>query len=75
MNTRALLVSLPSHKCKPWSSQVNNFIVRKTAKHEEITSVLGRLESITIMLKMGAHFLNNFRSIELKAQDTKQTQL
>ena len=71
MNTRALLVSLPSHKCTAWSSQVNNFIIRKTAKYDEITSVLRRLENITIILRMGAHFLNNFRSMELKAQDTK----
>ena len=68
LNTRVLLVSLPMHKCTAWSTQVTWFIVRSSAKYEDISSVIGRLENITIMFKMGAHFLNNFRALELKCK-------
>ena len=76
LNTRALLVTLPSHKCTTWSTQVTQFIDRSSidrssTKLENLSSVIGRLENITIMFKMGAHFLNNFRALELKAMASK----
>ena len=71
LNTRALLVTLPSHKCIAWSSQVTQFIDCSSTKLKNLSSVIGRLENITIMFRMGAHFLNNFRALGLKAMASK----
>lgn len=71
LNTRALLVTLPSHKCIAWSSQVSQFIDCSSTKLKNLSSVIGRLENITSMFRMGAHFLNNFRALELKAMASK----
>ena len=73
LNTRSLLVSLPSHKVKAWISQVETFIKNKTASYKDLQSVLGRLENVTILVRMGAHFLNNIRALEIRASASKHT--
>jgi len=62
---------VPMHKCTAWSTLVNTFIVRSSTKYEGLSSVIGCLENITIMFKWGAHFLNNFRALEIKANAMK----
>jgi hypothetical protein len=73
LNTRSLLVSLPSHKVKAWISQVETFIKNKTTSYKDLQSVLGRLENVTILVRMGAHFLNNIRALEIRASASKHT--
>jgi len=59
------------HKCTAWSAQVNWLIVQSSAKYEDLSSVIGRLENIRIVFRIGAHFLNNFQALELKASEKK----
>jgi hypothetical protein len=74
INTRALLVSLPSHKYLAWNSQIEDVIQAKTVKYKTLESILGRLENVAIILKMLGHFLNNIRSIQIKASKSKHNQ-
>ena len=69
-----LLVALPQHKFIAWSSQVQYFIDRKTAKPEELRSVLGRMENLATIIPMFGHFLNNVRALEIKATATDKSQ-
>ena len=43
LNTREMLIKLPDHKFKAWSSQLQNFTKQKRAKGKELQSLLGRL--------------------------------
>ena len=75
IDSRQLLVKLPSHKFIAWSSQVESFLTRKTANSKDLRSVLGRMENIAIMIPMFGHFLNNIRQLEIKATNTNKNQL
>ena len=75
LNTRKLLVSLPSHKYQAWNTQVEEIITAKSVNYKTLESVLGRLENVAIIVKMFGHFLNNIRSLQLKASKTKHNQI
>ena len=74
INTRKLLVSLPSHKYHAWNLQIEEVIKAKTVNYKTLESILGRLENVAIIVKMFGHFLNNIRSIQIKASKTKHNQ-
>jgi hypothetical protein len=75
LNTRELLVKLPSHKFIAWTSQVKTFITRSSANGDDLRSVLGRLENVAIIIPMFGHFLNNIRQLEIKASRTNKNQI
>jgi hypothetical protein len=75
LDSRSLLIKLPAHKFKAWSSQVNSFISRKTANEKDLSSVLGRLENVAVLIPSFGHFLNNIRQLEIKAAITKKNQV
>ena len=75
LDSRRLLVKLPSHKFIAWSSQVRSFLDRKTANSKDLRSVLGRMENVAIMIPMFGHFLNNIRQLEIKATNTNKNQI
>jgi hypothetical protein len=75
LDSRRLLIKLPAHKYKAWSSQVESFLTRKTANVDDLRSVLGRLENIAIIIPTFGHFLNNIRQLEIKASLTKKNQI
>jgi hypothetical protein len=68
LNSRSLLVKLPFHKFKAWTSQVDSFISRKSSNSKDLQSVLGRLENVAIIIPMFGHFLNNIRQLQIKAE-------
>ena len=74
LDSRRLLIKLPEHKHKAWSSQVESFISRKTTNVDDLRSVLGRLENIAIIIPTFGHFLNNIRQLEIKGALTKKNQ-
>jgi hypothetical protein len=67
VDSRRLLVSLPSHKFKAWTSQIDKILSQKSVSDEELRSILGRLEHVAIIISMFAHFFNNIRSMQIKA--------
>ena len=74
INTRKLLVSLPSHKYHAWNLQIEEVIQAKSVNYKTLESILGRLENVAIIVKMFGHFLNNIRSIQIKASRTRHNQ-
>ena len=75
LDSRSLLIKLPAHKFKAWSSQVESFISRKAVSGKDLSSVLGRLENVAIMIPSFGHFLNNIGQLEIKAAATKKNQV
>ena len=74
LDTRRLLVSLPHHKYQAWNSQIEAIIKTKTVKYKTLESILGRLENVAIIIGMMGHFLNNIRSIQIKASESQHNQ-
>ena len=74
LDTRRLLIQLPKHKFKAWSTQVDSFTKRKSACSKDLQSILGRLENIAIIIPMFGHFLNNIRQTEIKATISNKSQ-
>ena len=73
-NTRLLLIALPRHKFEAWDRQILDIIEAKSVKYKLLESVLGRLENVAIILKMFGHFLNNIRSLQIKAAQSQHNQ-
>ena len=67
LNTRSLLVSLPFHKFKAWNQEIDRILAKKIASPEELESLLGRLENIALIISMFGHFLNNIRTLQIRA--------
>ena len=71
MDTRRLLIRLPEHKFKAWSSQILATAIKKTVNEDELLSILGRLENVTTVMPMLGHFLNNIRALQINATRKK----
>ena len=67
LHTRSLLAQLPPHKCLAWSGDLQNFIDRKTISHDDLISLIGKLENVITIVTMMGHFMNNLYSLEEKA--------
>ena len=74
LDTRRLLISLPDHKYKAWNSQINDIIKAKSVTYKTLESILGRLENVAIIVSMFGHFLNNIRSLQIKASKHQHNQ-
>ena len=69
VDTRQLLVSLPSHKFIAWSNEIHTLMRQQSVNSNTMMTVLGRLETVASMLTPLGHFLNNLRSLQLKAEE------
>ena len=67
LNSRELLVKLPSHKCKAWIGDLEKFIRRSSTNYDNLKSLIGKLENVIIMVKMVGHFMNSMYALEMKA--------
>ena len=71
LDTRRLLVLLPVHKFHAWLAQTEAVMNQKTANNDQLSSLLGRLEHVAIVIPMFAHFLNNLRNLQITAENSK----
>jgi hypothetical protein len=71
LDTRRLLIILPDHKFLAWSEQTRQIMHQKSANNDQLSSLLGRLEHVAIIMPMFAHFLNNIRSLQITAGKAK----
>jgi hypothetical protein len=71
LDTRRLLVQLPHHKYTAWSAQTRQLLQRKTTNNKDLSSLLGRLEHIAVVIPMFAHYLNNIRALQILAENAK----
>ena len=70
LDTRQLLVILPEHKYIAWTSQTVAMIDQASTSNKELSSLLGRFENVAIIIPMFAHFLNNIRGLQIKAEQS-----
>ena len=54
--------------------QVESFISRKSANTEDLSSVLGRMENIAIVIPIFVHFIKNIIHLEIKATISTKNQ-
>ena len=73
INTRQLTVSLPEHKYVAWHREISIILESHTVSNKALQSVLGRLETVATVLTPLGHFLNNIRSLQMKAEAKKHT--
>ena len=71
LDSQRLKVKLPFHKAVAWLNQMDKILSKKSIGLKEIKSILGKLESITTIMKMFGNFLNNIRSLQIKANKLK----
>ena len=67
IDTRRWLVLLPSHKFLAWDKEITDVLKAKTINNDRLLSLLGRLENVAVVVTPLGHFLNNIRSLQLKA--------
>ena len=68
LNTRQLLVHLPTHKCVAWIGDIEMLITKKTISHPILHSIIGKLENVITIVKMMGHFMNNMYALLDKAE-------
>ena len=68
LDTRRLLVQLPDHKYIAWSAQTTRLGAQNTTNSKDLSSLLGRLEHVAVVIPMFAHYLNNIRSLQITAE-------
>ena len=66
LDTRRLLISLPTHKYIAWTGQISNMIKTKRTTSKELETVLGRLSNASSILPMARHFLPRLRFLQMK---------
>lgn len=71
LNTRELLIELPKHKYKAWSSEIDTLLKSSTVSEETLLRILGRLENVATILAPLGHFLNNIRHLQMQASKSK----
>ena len=59
IDTRRLLVSLPTHKYLAWDKEIVRVSRAKSVSNDTLRSLLGRLENVAMILQQLGHFLNN----------------
>jgi len=77
LHTRALLATLPFYKAQEWSNQVHHLIVHGShlVSHNELDSLVGRLQHIASVFHPASHFLGRLRSALQKAEKHGSTRL
>jgi len=66
MDTRKLLVSLRFHKFKAWDGEIEQVLERSSISHEGLKSIIGKLENVILIVKMGGHFMNHLYALEMR---------
>jgi hypothetical protein len=62
LNTRLLLIILPTDKFEAWYTDIQTIITNKTASYGELESTLGSLNHIAFLIPLARNFLDKLRS-------------
>jgi hypothetical protein len=60
-DSRRLLISLPREKYLAWSNQVKDLLRRKRSNHNELKTLVGRLDHAAGVLPLARHFMERIR--------------
>jgi hypothetical protein len=61
VDTRRLLIKLPSEKYKAWSNDLRQFQTQKRTKHSDLESMIGRLNTCIGIIPLSRFFLGDLR--------------
>jgi hypothetical protein len=61
INTRSLTISIPPDKYNSWRMDIEKILTKKKASHEEIETLIGRLNHASNILPIARYFLNRIR--------------
>jgi len=77
IDTRRLLISLPTDKFTAWTADINNFLLSKgrRVKLRTLETMVGRLQHVANIMVQGYHFLGRLRSAVIRADKFKGTRL
>jgi hypothetical protein len=77
IDTRRLLISLPTDKFTAWTADINDFLLSKgrRVKQRTLETMVGRLQHIANIMVQGNHFLGRLRSAVLRADKFKGTRI
>jgi hypothetical protein len=73
VNTRSLVISLPSDKYKRWSEDINKMISSGKSSNELLESTIGRLNHVAVIIPMLRHFLGRLRHAFFRSSQHKWT--
>ena len=68
-NTRRLLISLPKDKYVAWSSQLQHLLLKKKTNHNELKTLIGRLDHTSSVMSLARHFMERLRFAKEKTAD------
>lgn len=75
VNTRKLLISLPTDKHKKWTADIEKNIESKRISHKQLESLIGRLNHVAGILPMFRHFLGRLHHTLIRSSKHKWTNL
>jgi hypothetical protein len=61
LDTRRLLIQLPSDKRRAWIRDIDALLKSKTASYKALNSLIGRLQHVAAILPTARHFLGRLR--------------
>ena len=71
MDFRRLIISLPFNKHQAWSSDIQNILVRGSAKANELETMIGRLGHLGMVIPFVYHFLSRLREWHHKSKNKR----
>ena len=71
LDTRKLYIQLPLQENKAWINDLKTCLLKKRTSHDNLRSLIGKLENVVIIIKMMGHFMNNLYALELKSSNSK----
>jgi hypothetical protein len=66
VNSRTLLISLPTDKFETWSYDIDSILSQKKASKEDLETLVGRLNHAASVLPIAQYFLNRIRQLILQ---------
>jgi hypothetical protein len=77
IDTRRLLISLPTDKFTAWTANINNLLLSKGRRVElrTLETMVGQLQHVANIMVQGNHFLGRLGSAVLRADKFKGTRL
>ena len=77
LNTRDLLINLPFHKYKAWTTDINEIVCEKKGKTtaSELESLIGRLGHVSQCIQNMKHFMNRLRDELARAKKRRSIKL
>ena len=72
LDTRKLLISLPTHKYKAWKNDLIHIVEIQRSTYDELDTNVGRLTHISVVIRPILHFLSRLRFLKDKSKSRRE---